>query len=109
MGIRRRDVASATAIAAAATVAAVAVPARAHSKDESTWDLIKRTGQVRMGIFEYSPYFMRDKASGEWVGAMVEMAKDIAKELDVKLGDTIVWNVQGVEIPTRITSLRKVV
>jgi hypothetical protein len=65
MGIRRRDVASATAIAAAATVAAVAVPARAHSKDESTWDLIKRTGQVRMGIFEYSPYFMRDKASGD--------------------------------------------
>jgi len=84
MGIRRRDVASATAIAAAATVAAVAVPARAHSKDESTWDLIKRTGQVRMGIFEYSPYFMRDKASGEWVGAMVDMGKDIANELKVK-------------------------
>jgi len=83
MGIRRRDVASATAIAAAATVAAVAVPARAHTKDESTWDLIKRSGQVRMGIFEYSPYFMRDKASGEWVGAMVEMGKDIAKELKV--------------------------
>ncbi|MGZ5912348.1 MAG: transporter substrate-binding domain-containing protein, partial [Reyranella sp.] len=33
----------------------------------------------------YPPYFLRDKASGEWVGAMVEMAKDIAKELDVKL------------------------
>ena len=38
-----------------------------------------------MGIFDYPPYFLRDKASGEWVGAMVEMAKDIAKELDVKL------------------------
>jgi len=85
MGIRRRDVASATAIAAAAvTVAAVATPARAQPKNESTWDLIKRTGQVRMGVFEYSPYFMRDKASGEWVGAMVEMGKDIANELKVK-------------------------
>ena len=86
MGIRRRDVASATAIAAAAaTVAAVSVPARAQpAKTESTWDLIKRTGQVRMGVFEYSPYFMRDKASGEWVGAMVDMGKDIANELKVK-------------------------
>jgi polar amino acid transport system substrate-binding protein len=84
MGIRRRDVASATAIAAAVTVAAVSVPARAQPKNESTWDLIKRTGQVRMGIFEYSPYFMRDKSNGEWVGAMVDMGKDIANELKVK-------------------------
>ena len=86
MGIRRREVASATAIAAAATaVVAASAPARAQPKTESTWDLIKRTGKVRMGIFDYPPYFLRDKASGEWVGAMVEMAKDIAKELDVKL------------------------
>src|SRR5215510_12338811 len=83
MGIRRRDVASATAIAAAVTVAAT-VPARAQPKDESTWDLIKRTGQVRMGIFEYSPYFMRDKASGELVGAMVDMGLRIVHELKLK-------------------------
>src|SRR5919109_4886300 len=38
-----------------------------------------------MGVFDYPPYFLRDKSSGEWVGAMVEMGKDIAKELDVKL------------------------
>ena len=37
-----------------------------------------------MGIFEYSPYFMRDKSSGEWVGAMVDMGGDIANELKVK-------------------------
>ncbi|CAN5760952.1 transporter substrate-binding domain-containing protein [soil metagenome] len=86
MGIRRRDVASATAFAAvaAATVVAASVPARAQSKTESTWDLIKRTGKVRMGVFEYPPYFLRDKASGEWVGAMIEMGKDIAKELKVE-------------------------
>ena len=84
MSIRRRHIAAAGV--AAATLAAVSiVPARAQSKTESTWDLIKRTGKVRMGIFDYPPYFLRDKASGEWVGAMVEMAKDIAKELDVKL------------------------
>jgi len=76
---------SATATSAATAVVAASVPARAQSKSESTWDLIKRTGKVRMGIFDYPPYFLRDKASGEWVGAMVEMGKDIAKELDVKL------------------------
>src|SRR5215475_2553704 len=84
MTVRRRDIAAA-GVAAAALTAAVAMPARAQGKVESTWDQIKKNGKVRMGIFDYPPYFLRDKASGEWVGAMVEMAKDIAKELDVKL------------------------
>jgi putative ABC transport system permease protein len=39
----------------------------------------------------------------------ISLEEGIAKELDVKLGDVISWNVQGVEIPSRITSLRKVV
>ena len=39
----------------------------------------------------------------------ISLEEGIAKELDVKLGDVISWNVQGIEIPTRITSLRKVV
>jgi putative ABC transport system permease protein len=39
----------------------------------------------------------------------ISLEDGIAKELNVKLGDAIAWNVQGVEIPTRITSLRKVV
>jgi putative ABC transport system permease protein len=57
--------------------------------------------------------------AGKWFGdSAVKFARDtgeisleegIAKELEVKLGDVISWNVQGVEIPTRITSLRKVV
>jgi putative ABC transport system permease protein len=56
---------------------------------------------------------------GKWFGLRsLKVAPDtgeisiedgIAKELNVKLGDVITWNVQGVEIPTRITSLRKVV
>jgi putative ABC transport system permease protein len=39
----------------------------------------------------------------------ISLEEGIAKELNVKLGDVIAWNVQGVEIPTHITSLRKVV
>lgn len=57
----------------------------AQQRSESTWELVKRTGKVRMGVFEYPPYFLRDKTTGEWVGAMVEMGKDIANELGVKL------------------------
>jgi len=39
----------------------------------------------------------------------ISLEEGIAQELNVKLGDIITWNVQSVEIPTRITSLRKVV
>jgi putative ABC transport system permease protein len=39
----------------------------------------------------------------------ISLEEGIAKELNVKLRDVITWNVQGVEIPTRVTSLRKVI
>jgi len=39
----------------------------------------------------------------------ISLEEGIANELEVKIGDVISWNVQGVEIPTRITSLRKVI
>jgi putative ABC transport system permease protein len=38
----------------------------------------------------------------------VSLDAGVAGELKVKLGDEITWNVQGVEIPTRVTSLRDV-
>ena len=38
----------------------------------------------------------------------VSLDAGVAGELKVKLGDQITWNVQGVEIPTRVTSLRDV-
>ena len=56
--------------------------------------------------------------SGKWfssaalqgLGDTTEMSleKDVADELRVNLGDVITWNVQGVEIPARVTSLREV-
>jgi polar amino acid transport system substrate-binding protein len=77
---------AAVGIATAGLAAAVSsAPVRAQPKaSDSTWELIKKNGQVRMGIFEYPPYFVRDKASGEWGGAMVDMGRDIANELKVK-------------------------
>jgi len=38
----------------------------------------------------------------------VSLDRDAADELGVKLGDTITWNVQGVMVPTLVTSLREV-
>jgi putative ABC transport system permease protein len=38
----------------------------------------------------------------------VSLDAGVAGELRVKLGDEITWNVQGIEIPTRVTSLRDV-
>ncbi len=86
MNTNRRDLAGLGVAAADATlaVAGAARPVRADSKSDSTWELIKKTGQVRMGVFEYPPYFVRNKTSGEWEGAMVEMGKDIANELKTK-------------------------
>jgi len=38
----------------------------------------------------------------------VSMEQDVARGLHVKVGDIIIWNVQGAEVPTRVTSLREV-
>ena len=56
--------------------------------------------------------------AGRWFGetpardsqptAEVSLEQDVAKELRVKIGDVVVWDVQGVEVPTRVTSLRDV-
>jgi putative ABC transport system permease protein len=56
--------------------------------------------------------------AGRWFGktpvrdsqptAEVSLERDVAKELRVKVGDVVVWDVQGVEVPTRVTSLRDV-
>ena len=52
-------------------------------------------------------WFTPDR-SGERSLPEVSLEQDIATELAVALGDTIVWDVQGVRVPTRLTSLREV-
>ncbi|MEO7368729.1 MAG: FtsX-like permease family protein [Gemmatimonadaceae bacterium] len=54
--------------------------------------------------------------SGKWFGTApmkgdtgeVSLEKDVAEELHVKLGDVITWDVQGIQIPSRVTSMREV-
>lgn len=51
--------------------------------------------------------------SGAWfspgdTSPQMSIEKELATELRVSVGDTITWNVQGVRIPARITSVREV-
>jgi polar amino acid transport system substrate-binding protein len=69
-------------IAFAITAAILLAPAPAGA--ESTWDQIKRTGQLRYGAIDYPPNWYRDKTTGEWKGFLVEVAEDVAKEMGVK-------------------------
>lgn len=53
--------------------------------------------------------------AGHWFTAMsegsigqVSLDSAVAREIGVKLNDTITWNVQGVEVPTVVASLREV-
>jgi putative ABC transport system permease protein len=90
-------------------------PVPRGKQGRATWALRREFRST----FRDKPAASETIVGGKWFGdSALKVAPDtgeisledgIAKELGVKLGDTIVWNVQGVEIPTRITSLRKVV
>lgn len=53
-------------------------------------------------------WFSRAALEGKSDTTEMSFEKDVAEELRVKLGDVVTWNVQGVEIPARVTSLREV-
>ncbi len=48
------------------------------------------------------------QAGSEVPVVSISVEQDLARELGATVGDTIVWDVQGVAIPSRITSLREV-
>ena len=66
-------------IVALAAVLRLAAPAQA----ESTFDQIKRTGELRYGAIDYPPNWFRDKTTGKWQGFLVEVVEDVAKEMGV--------------------------
>lgn len=53
-------------------------------------------------------WFSKAALSGTSDTTELSLEQDVAEELRVKPGDVITWNVQGVEVPSRITSLREV-
>ncbi len=76
---------------AALLPAALIGPANAQSSgnpagNESTFERVQRTKILRIAVLPGQlPYFQKDLATGEWSGASLEMAKDIAKVFDTKL------------------------
>lgn len=105
--VARRSTLAATLAAAAAIPAFVAAPkrARAAQSGSSTWEQIKSAGKVRMGIFNFPPYYSRDQKTGKWQGALVDMGEDIAKQLKlnfepVEIGgwDEVVLSLQSNKI-----------
>jgi polar amino acid transport system substrate-binding protein len=71
--------------AALLPAAVMTVPARAQSPG-STFDRVRGSKVLRIAALPGElPYFQKDLASGEWSGACIDMASDIAKVFDAKL------------------------
>ena len=68
----------------AASLGLLALQASARAED--TIEAIRSRGVLRIpGIINEDPYFNKDPRSGEWRGFAIEMARDIANTLGVKL------------------------
>jgi polar amino acid transport system substrate-binding protein len=69
------------------SVLAVALAlASAPAKAEDMVDAVRARGVLRIpGILNEDPYFNKDPRTGEWRGFAIEMARDIAKTIGVKL------------------------
>ena len=75
-------------LGAVAPVAALGLAGSAHAQtaNESTFERINRTKVMRIAALPGElPYFVKDLASGEWKGAAIDFARDIAKAFDAKL------------------------
>ena len=90
-GLNRRALAGAAAFGSAllAGVATAGAQTQGQTQSggtESTFARIDRTKTLRIAALPGElPYFQKDLATGEWKGAAIDFAKDIAKVFDAKL------------------------
>ena len=83
--MKRRDAFAALALAGASIAAATPRPAEAEAA-ASTLARIKSTGVLRVAVLVgQEPYFHKDLASGQWSGACIDMANDIASKVSAKV------------------------
>lgn len=73
----RRALIGALALAAISSSNALAEP--------STWQQIKSSGELRIGVTPGEPWYFKDPASGQWSGIGYRMGQQIADDLHVKL------------------------
>jgi polar amino acid transport system substrate-binding protein len=82
LAMGRRGLAGAAALLALASPGA----ARAQGSGENTFDRVRSSKILRIAALPGElPYFVKDITTGEWSGACIDMAKDIAKVFDAKL------------------------
>jgi polar amino acid transport system substrate-binding protein len=82
--MNRRDALTTVALAGAAMAATAS--AKADTAPTSTLDRIKKSGVLRIAVIVgQEPYFHKDLATGEWSGACIEMANNIAGKLGAKV------------------------
>lgn len=81
--IGRRGIAGTAALLPAA---ALIGSAQAQPASETTFDRVRRTKTLRIAALPGElPYFQKDLTTGQWSGACIDMAKDIAKVFDAQL------------------------
>ena len=66
------------------SLAIAAAPFFSHA-EESTWDHIKQSGELRIGVAQGEPWYFKDPATGQWNGIGYNVGKVLAKDLGVKL------------------------
>jgi polar amino acid transport system substrate-binding protein len=82
--MNRRDALTTVALAGAA-MAAASGSAKADAPT-STLDRIKKSGVLRIAVIVgQEPYFHKDLGTGEWSGACIDMANNIASKLGAKV------------------------
>lgn len=78
----RRGLAAGAGVLAAGWIGS----AHAQGAAESTFERVTRTKTLRISALPGElPYFQKDITTGEWKGAAIEFARDIAKVFDAKL------------------------
>ncbi|KJC55815.1 ABC transporter substrate-binding protein [Bradyrhizobium sp. LTSPM299] len=83
--MNRRNALTTVALAGAAAIATTA-SVKADTAPESTLERIKKSGVLRVAVIVgQEPYFHKDLASGQWSGACIDMANDIASKLGAKV------------------------
>ena len=75
--------------------------------EESAYDRVMRTNEIRCGYGIYAPWIQKDLVTGEIKGVMADVAEAVAKQLDMKL----VWGEESPDsnsLKVHMHKLRKV-
>lgn len=69
----------------AMTLVSAAFFSQAAETQPSTWQHIKQTGELRIGVAQGEPWYFKNPSTGEWDGIGYNIGKELANDLGVKL------------------------